>query len=192
MRSNFFYKLEQWLPPQRAQKVVILYVGFIYATLPIMRPILNFLKGHLGKSFSLSVYLLLLLVAIGLIFLFLKQKGGWKAFSCLIGILVTSAYLLTKIEYPEERVHFLEYAALGVLLYFAMREWIKGRRVLFYIPAFVFLIGLGDELIQGILPNRVYDPRDILMNFVGGILGELILIIFNPGVIKILRKRAEK
>jgi VanZ family protein len=88
------------------------------------------------------------------------------------------------IKYPEERIHFVEYAVLGVLLYFALREGILGRRLILYIPALVFIIGLGDELIQGILPNRVYDFRDVLMNLAGGILGELILISFNLKLIK--------
>ena len=47
-----------------------------------------------------------------------------------------------------------------------------------------FFIGLGDELIQGILPNRVYQTPDVVLNFCGGILGELILITFNPGLFK--------
>jgi glycopeptide antibiotics resistance protein len=47
-----------------------------------------------------------------------------------------------------------------------------------------FFIGLGDELIQGILPNRVYQTPDVVLNFCGGILGELILITFNPGLIR--------
>jgi len=182
--ADLFHKIERWLPPRRAQYLAIFYVVFIYATLPIMRPILNFLKGNLGESFSLGVYLFLLLLAIGLIYLFLKQGRGWRPFTSLVSLLAATAYILTKIEYPEERVHFLEYAILGVLLYFALHEMIQGRRVFFFIPALVFLVGCGDEIIQWILPNRVYDPRDILMNFTGGILGELILIAFRPELIR--------
>jgi hypothetical protein len=47
-----------------------------------------------------------------------------------------------------------------------------------------FFVGLGDELIQGILPNRVYQFSDVLLNFSGGILGGLILITFNPVLMK--------
>lgn len=41
------------------------------------------------------------------------------------------------------------------------------------------------------MPNKVYDFRDILMNFTGGILGELILVIFNPALIKV-KERVSK
>ncbi|MBN1254721.1 MAG: VanZ family protein [Deltaproteobacteria bacterium] len=76
-------------------------------------------------------------------------------------------------------------------LYFALHEKILGRKVLLCIPVLVFLTGCGDELIQGVVPNKVYDFRDILMNFTGGILGELILVIFNPALIKV-KERVSK
>jgi glycopeptide antibiotics resistance protein len=149
-----------------------------------MRPILNFLKGTLGEAFSPAVYVFLLFVALGIFYLFLKHGRGWKSLVLLFGILGITAYILPSIKYPEERVHFLEYAVLGIMLYFALREGIKVRKVLLGIPVIVFFIGLGDELIQGILPNRVYQFTDVILNFCGGILGELILITFNPGLVK--------
>jgi hypothetical protein len=149
-----------------------------------MRPILNLLKENLGEAFSLSVYVFLFLVALGIIILFLTQGKGWKSFVLLLGILGITASILPAIRYPEERVHFLEYAVLGIMLYVALRERVQGRKVLLCIPVIVFLAGLVDEIIQGILPNRVYQFTDVLMNLAGGILGELILIIFHPGLIR--------
>jgi VanZ family protein len=35
----------------------------------------------------------------------------------------------------------------------------------------VFIIGLVDEFIQWLLPNRVGDLRDVAMNTIGGLLG---------------------
>jgi hypothetical protein len=184
MSADLFNTLDRWLTPRRAQLLTICYVGVIYATLPVMRPILNFLKGTLGKAFSPMVYVLLFFVAVGIIVLFLIQRREWKSLVLLFGILGITAYILPSIKYPEERVHFLEYAVLGVMLYFALREKIKGRKVFIGIALIVFFIGLGDELIQGILPNRFYQFTDVLLNFFGGILGELILITFNPGLVK--------
>jgi VanZ family protein len=182
--ADLFSRLEQWLPPRRAQLLTICYVGIIYATLPVMRPILNFLKENLDEAFSSGVYVLLFVVALGIIVLFLTERRGWKSFVLLFGILGVTASILPSIKYPEERVHFLEYAVLGVMLYFALRERIKGRKVFIWIPIIVFFIGLGDEIIQGILPNRAYQFTDVVLNFCGGILGELILITFNPVLIK--------
>lgn len=184
MSADLFTTIEQWLPPSRARLLTICYVGIVYATLPVMRPFLNLLKSTLGEAFSPAVYVFLLFVAVGIIFLFLKQGSGWKSLVLLFCILGIIAYILPSIKYPEERIHFVEYAVLGVLLYFALRDKIQGRKVLLCIPVIIFFVGLGDELIQGILPNRVYQFTDVLLNFFGGILGELILITFNPVLVK--------
>jgi VanZ family protein len=184
VNADLFNKIDQWLSPSRAQLLTSLYVGVIYATLPVMRPILNFLKGTLGEAFSSAVYVFLFFVAVGIIVLFLRQRSGWKSFVLLFCIVGVTAAILPSIKHPEERVHFVEYAVLGIMLYFALRERIKGRKVLLGIPVVVFFIGFGDEIIQGILPNRAYQFTDVVLNFCGGILGELILITFNPVLIK--------
>jgi hypothetical protein len=44
-------------------------------------------------------------------------------------------------------------------------------------------LGTIDELIQGILPMRVFDLRDILMNWLSSGMGELFVIfILKPNV----------
>ena len=182
--ADLFKKMNQWLPPHRAQWLTICYVIAIYTTLPVMRPILNFLKGSLDEAFSPAVYILLFFIALGVIALFITQRKGWKSLVMLFGILGVTAFILPLIKYPEERIHFLEYAVLGIMLYLALRESIQGRKVFVYIPVIIFLVGLGDEIIQGMLPNRVYQFTDVLLNFLGGILGELILITFNPELVK--------
>ena len=184
MSANLLNKIEQRLPPRRAQLLTICYVGFIYATLPVTRPALNFLKGTLGEAFSTTIYAFLFLIALGIIVLLLREGRGWKSLALLVAILGVTASILPSIKLPEERIHFLEYAVLGVLLYFALWKNIQGRRLFLFIPALVLLIGFGDELIQGIVPNRFYQFTDVLMNFSGGILGELILITFNLGLIR--------
>lgn len=86
--------------------MTICYVGFIYATLPVMRPILNFLKENLGEAFSPAVYVLLFFVGLGIIILFFKEGKGWEPLVVLLGILGITAVILPMIKYPEERVLF--------------------------------------------------------------------------------------
>ena len=59
---------------------------------------------------------------------------------------------------PEERFHLPQYFAIALLLW-----WTTSGR---WVPALlaVVAIGLGDELHQGSLASRVFDPRDILAN----------------------------
>ena len=42
-------------------------------------------------------------------------------------------------------------------------------------------IGYGDELLQGILPGRYYDLRDVAMNALGAVLGILVLAAARAG-----------
>lgn len=45
----------------------------------------------------------------------------------------------------------------------------------------IFLVGVGDEIIQALLPSRVFDLRDILFNIIGGTTGILLQAGTQPG-----------
>lgn len=85
--------------------------------------------------------------------------------------------LFPELEQPEERLHLLQYGLLGGLLYAALAERrARGGRAravrLAAVTAFLLTtaIGWGDEGIQALLPNRVYDLRDVAFNAVSGLL----------------------
>ncbi|RMH60568.1 MAG: VanZ family protein, partial [Bacteroidetes bacterium] len=75
---------------------------------------------------------------------------------------------------PEERTHLIEYGVVAVLVFEALTERAsRGRRVplppvLAVVATSVF--GTLDELIQGILPNRVFALRDILFNVLASVM----------------------
>jgi hypothetical protein len=95
--------------------------------------------------------------------------------------LIAAGYfaLLTAIPMmPEERLHFLEYGVVASLVYLALRERRakltetgvgasdRVARLPPFATAVVFtgIIGWLDEGIQAVLPNRVYDLRDVTFN----------------------------
>ena len=71
---------------------------------------------------------------------------------------------------PVEALHLVEYSVVAVFIYEALTERAsQGRRV--PAPALLALlaaslIGVLDECIQAFVPNRVFDPVDMLFNFV--------------------------
>ena len=73
------------------------------------------------------------------------------------------------LEVPAERIHFLEYGLLGFLVTKAIRK-LNWKSISL---ALLFVLGIGaiDEVIQWLLPNRVGDLRDVIMNSVGGGMG---------------------
>lgn len=93
------------------------------------------------------------------------------ATAALILILFATLRLVT----PAERSHLIEYAALAVFAREALRE----RAPLFekswgwspVVIVGVTLVGLADELVQLIVPGRVFDWRDIFVDFCAAMLG---------------------
>ena len=91
-------------------------------------------------------------------------------------------YLLKyQCKFPAERLHLVEYGLLAYLLYRALRLYLPSGKA--YIFGFLIASGFGflDELIQYILPNRVFETRDVMTNVLAAGLGLLALrIIINP------------
>ena len=87
---------------------------------------------------------------------------------------VAAAYLMvfTRVAILEERTHLIEFGVLGVFIHEALTERAsQGRRV--PIPPVLAVLataalGVIDEGIQWLLPNRVFDPQDILFNLLAG------------------------
>ena len=91
---------------------------------------------------------------------------------------VAAVYLLVSLRIvvatPAERTHLMEYGVLAIFIYEALTERAsQGRRV--PVPALLAilatsLLGVLDECIQAFLPSRVFDPIDILFNFLAGMM----------------------
>ncbi len=154
---------------------VIAYTLVLYATIPFTRPLLNFLKSLLGTSFSLWVNGASAIMGLSLVTFFWMHKTlNRRQWMTLLGVCLIVAVIAGRMPIPEERIHLLEYAGLGYLVACALEP--RLQNILLYNRALglVFFIGFGDELIQGMLPSRVFDLRDVLFNAMGGIAGIII------------------
>jgi VanZ family protein len=73
---------------------------------------------------------------------------------------------------PIERIHLLEYAAIGWLGWRAVRAHVAGEaRALVVAIALGAALGWAEELVQAVTPGRYYDLRDVAMNALGATLG---------------------
>lgn len=155
------------------------WTGLIYSTLYIVRPAVNILKEAtpFSEVIQIGCLLLLFLLITGII-----QKVGLKKPSsyCILGVVVI-AYLggLASLDYPEEKIHFIEYGLLAVLIFKALRFDIKGFPCFVY--AFILTLGLGwiDEGIQYVLPNRYYQIQDVVLNGISGALALVIMFVIE-------------
>ena len=98
-----------------------------------------------------------------------KKKYKLNQFILIISPLLILIYLSLSLDVWVERIHFVEYAVLGLLISRAVN--VKTLQGIIYTGCLVTLIGAVDEIIQWFLPNRVGDMRDVFMNSVGGLSG---------------------
>ena len=82
-----------------------------------------------------------------------------------------------QLKIPEEKIHLLEFAVLG---WFASRDLVKNNRkvkgVIFAL-AFTLMVGVLDEVFQGILPYRYFQWCDIGFNSAGGVWGIILYLL---------------
>ncbi len=165
-----------WFKKNALRRITIfgLYVVTIFALLPFGQTLVASVrsKGLLRGS----VYLLT-----GLIFCFFATKlfpklkiaplRGFFFICVLVTIVGTMYYSLTL---PEERLHFVQYALLGYLSGWTIEgtSSTSSKKKLFALGCSItFSIGVLDEIVQGLLPMRVFDLHDIFWNMVSGWLG---------------------
>jgi VanZ family protein len=144
------------------------YIAATYLSLPFMRSILSWIKSFSGPEQG-GIKLNVALVANAPVLVFLARGLSWSKLIQVLWPLALIGLAAYHLDIPEERLHFLQYGLLGVLLAKTARK--EALRRVGELALFAILIGMGDEFIQWWLPNRVGDWRDAAMNGSAGVLG---------------------
>ena len=150
--------------------LIVVYVLFIYVSLPFFPAFISTLRNFISKellnllSLVLSISFFLLLS----VWIY-KKKYKAKQFLLIISPLLLLTYLSLSLDVWVERIHFIEYAVLGLLISCAVD--VRTLLGIIYTGCLITLIGAVDEIIQWFLPSRVGDMRDVFMNSVGGLSG---------------------
>ncbi len=146
--------------------LVGLVVATIYSTLGLARVLAAELRTRELFDTMFVVGFLLIWVAIGAVAL--RVRPGGAEIGVGLGIAAVYVMVFARMGIPEERTHLFEYSVVALLIYEALIERNShGRRV--RAPALVAfgaasLVGILDEVIQGVMPSRVFDVRDIGFN----------------------------
>ena len=104
-----------------------------------------------------------------------SRKPTGKEIWVLTGITTVYAMIVVRMGVPMlERTHLFEYGLVAVLVFHAFLERYSNKPNMIKVALFSIiltgLLGWIDEEIQRILPNRVYDIRDILFNILAGVM----------------------
>lgn len=153
--------------------IAVGYVAFIYATLGVVRTPVSALRS-LGLL-RISLATLYVTCFFSLLYFLLKNHllDGKK----LAGLLcIAGLYTLVAqwVKTPEEQIHFFQYGLVGVFFLRALELHSVSKVKIFFL-ALLVASGAGwlDEIIQGFLPSRHYDVRDIFLNGLSAFLGLL-------------------
>jgi len=170
------------LPHTRRWLVVGMFTGAIFVGLPIFPAIWTALAERIPTVFHtvtmLALPLGLLALVIGLRLITGPQS---RMFFCFTVFLCIGIWLLirTMASAPAEQFHVAEYAVLAALVYRAPASG-TGRRTRCRLAlVFTFVVGFADEAIQYGLPNRVFDPRDIWLNWTAGGVGVVLSLMVH-------------
>lgn len=158
---------------------VIVWVGIIYASLPWVRPLCDFLKAKTPFLFLINSLMAVVFVLLAVEMGRRRVLKGASSYFLVWGIFVVYGYLLFLLKVPEEKIHLIEYGFLAFLVFRAVD--LDYRGVKRYGIAFVVssLLGWMDELIQHFLPNRYYQSSDVLLNILSAGLGLVVVFIFQ-------------
>jgi hypothetical protein len=145
----------------------------IFSTLGLAATLAGMLRDRgLIDNFFFFCFLLVLtaIVTQGL-----KTQPRGIEIGVALGVAATYLLVIARMAIPAaERTHLIEYGVVAILIFEALTERkSQGRRV--PTPALLTvlitaLVGVLDECIQAFLPNRVFDPQDILFNVLAAVM----------------------
>lgn len=148
---------------------VALAAGGILAALYPLQFLLDALRAR--NLLRLSIAVLFLAAGGATAALLARRRARWRTWLVLAAAAVVYALLALAMEVPQERLHLVEYGGLALLVRAALAESVTRREmrrrvssVDVWTAGLVTAFGWLDEAIQGILPNRQYDLRDVAFN----------------------------
>ncbi len=160
--------------------VVVLYTGVIFATLShlplVWRALWSLTKGRIDYTGTAIT----VVAGVGFLGLLLAKNRRVVPFLLCLPVLGLYAYLLMELgRSPAERFHLAEYGVLSLLLFRAIRIDMPNTRA--YLLGWCLAAALGciDEGIQWWLPNRVFEWKDIGLNFLSSGLGMALVSILQ-------------
>ncbi len=142
------------------------------AMIPMMslfgRGIQRFVSDNLDRGTFTLIMGGMLVVAAGASLAWMARRRSKRAL--WHGLMLLGAILLITQTIPNatEWIHFVLFGLFGL---FATRLWRPAIAV-----AICLLVSGGDEVLQWFLPDRVGDPRDVLMNIAACLLGASVVL----------------
>ncbi|UCD33646.1 MAG: VanZ family protein [Desulfobacterales bacterium] len=126
---------------------------------------------------------LVIIILLGIAYLassvLLKRGTGYVLFLIPSTLIVYAIIVLE--PNPNKHIHIPEYIILCWMLYQALVLDYKGKGIFLLVFICAIMLGIFDEIEQGIYPGRFYGSEDMVINTASCIIGILTLIGLRPG-----------
>lgn len=168
MSDQAFLKKLKILPPSFLWVLITLYVLLIPNAIIVYR----YIEGKFGLVFAGKIpFVIIILFGLAFIAYLRLSRIKWKNVLYLIPCAVIVTVILNLEDNPNKHIHIPEYVLLAWLLYAAMSRDYRGKGLFILIFLCASLLGVVDELEQGIHPGRSYGWSDMLVNSSSALIG---------------------
>jgi arylsulfatase A-like enzyme len=170
----------RWGPERlRVWAGALVYTVFVYSTIPLLPEVWATLREYTQGAISHLGGVIIAVGALAMIVRLVRKMRGeiWRYFG-LVFVAIAYAYLLGEFaRFPAERLHLVEYGFMGYMIFRALRMDVGPASAYLGAWAIAVLIGVGDECIQWVLPQRFFEVKDIQLNAVSAALGLVVVYI---------------
>ena len=165
---RFLSGKEEWLSWAYLARWTIV----LLATLPLARSLQQSIDRFAGKWIYIVLVGLLIALYLAVSARYVMRATHVRSAN-IIWFAAVSAIVMgitATARTPIEGLHFIQYGVLGLLAYRALSHRIHDFGVYLSATLIATIVGTIDEAVQWILPNRVWDIRDILFNLSGSLM----------------------
>ena len=121
--------------------------------------------GYFGSSTAGKVPIIIVAIfGIAYVVYSLLSKKSWKNLLYVIPCAVIAFFIMRFVPNPNKHIHIPEYVLMAWLLYWVLSGDYKGKGIFILIFICGSMLGVVDELEQGIHPARFYGSSDMLVN----------------------------
>jgi VanZ family protein len=148
--------------------------------LPHLLHIYRFITARFSNEIAGRIPIVLLIL-LALVYLFCSLFKGLALRSILsltAGTLISLA-VIALVPNPNKHIHIPEYILLTWLFHLALSKDYYGHGVLLLAFASVSLLGVVDEIMQGIIIGRFYGWKDMLVNSLSAFIAVLSILSFQ-------------
>ncbi|MBU0987216.1 MAG: VanZ family protein [Proteobacteria bacterium] len=154
-------------------RIILWAIAAVYTlVLPDVVLIYDAVVKHFSSKIAGKVPLALIIL-LGIVYLIssLAMKKGMRSLALLIPCTIIVSAVVTLVPYPNKHIHIPEYILMAWVIFEALSVDYEGNGILLLVFICSGLLGVVDELFQGIHPQRFYGWQDMIMNAAASTIG---------------------